>query len=84
MSYLGKLDQIAAELRQRHPGWQIWFVPELGRAPAWCARPWPLLNAASPEHLEAEIAQAHAEASENWPALAPEPPATAADGPAVS
>ena len=81
VTYLDKLDQIAAELRRRHPGWQIWFVPQLGRDSTWCARPWPLLNAQSPEHLEAEIAQAHREAGENWPALAPEPPAPATDGP---
>ena len=74
VSYLERLDQIAAELRQRHPGWQIWYVPQLGRDSAWCARPWPLLNATSPEHLEAEIAQAHAEAAENWPALREEKP----------
>jgi hypothetical protein len=72
MSYLQELDQIAAELRQRHPGWQVWFVPGIGTV-TWCARPYPLINAQTPEQLEAEIAQAHAEAAEHWPALAPEP-----------
>ena len=56
MSRLDELDRIAAELRQRNPGWQVWFVPRTGQAALWCARPWPLLNAQSPEHLEAEIA----------------------------
>jgi hypothetical protein len=60
---------IAADLRQRHAGWQVWFVPKLDRTVTWCARPWPLLNWQSPEQLEAEIAQAHAEAVEQWPAL---------------
>ena len=74
MSYLDILDQFAAELRRRHPGRHVWFVPQLGQDTAWCARPWPLLNAQSPEHLEAEIVQAHAEATEHWPALKEEKP----------
>lgn len=76
MSRLDELDRIAAELRQRNPGWQIWFVPKLGKDATWCARPWPLINSTSPEQLEADIAQAHAEAAEIWPALAPHPEAT--------
>lgn len=74
MSYLGGLDRIAAELRQRNPGWQIWFVPRVGKDAEWCARPWPLINSTSPEHLAADIARARAEAAEKWPALAPQAP----------
>lgn len=74
MSFLQELDQIAEELRRQNPGWQIWYVPRNDRTVTWCARPWPLLNSTGPEHLEAEIAQAHAEAAENWSALAPQAP----------
>lgn len=70
VSYLQELDRIKAELEERFPGWQIWFVPNTDRTVTWCARPWPLLNSTSPEHLVAEIAQAHSESAAEWPALA--------------
>jgi|HubBroStandDraft_2_1064218.scaffolds.fasta_scaffold683686_2 hypothetical protein len=60
MSYLTELDVIKRELEERHPGWQIWFVPKLNRDVTWCARPNPLLNEASPEDLSAAIGQAEA------------------------
>jgi hypothetical protein len=70
VSYLTELDQIRNKLAEQFPGWQIWYVPHSDRTVAWCARPWPLLNAQTPEHLIAEITQAHTEASADWPALA--------------
>jgi len=81
MSYLQEQDRIKEELKRRHPGWAIWYVPQVGRDSTWCAQPWPRIQSTSPEQLEADIAQAHAEAAENWPALAPEPPVPVADGP---
>ena len=42
----------------------------IARRTVWCAQPWPLINSGSPEHLAAEIAQAHTEAAADWPALA--------------
>jgi hypothetical protein len=58
MSFLTELDRLKHELEERHPGWQIWFVPKLDRTVTWCARPHPLLNEASPEELSAAIRQA--------------------------
>ncbi|MBV9448967.1 MAG: hypothetical protein JO345_24020 [Streptosporangiaceae bacterium] len=63
-------DEMQAELQKKFPGWQIWYVPKLDKSVAWCARPWPVINSDSPEQLEADIAQAHTEASSEWPALA--------------
>jgi hypothetical protein len=41
------------ELEQDNPGWQIWYVPHTTNSNVtWCARPWPLLNADSPEQLQ--------------------------------
>jgi hypothetical protein len=57
-SYLNALDRIQAELQERYPGWQIWYVPHINRTVTWCARPWPLLNEDSPEHLAEAIEQA--------------------------
>jgi hypothetical protein len=44
-------DRTLAELRERHPGWNIWFVPQVGGT-IWCAQPRPLLNCASARQLE--------------------------------
>jgi hypothetical protein len=57
-SYLGEMDERKRELEERHPGWQIWYVPHLDRTVTWCGRPWPLLNEDSPEHLSEAIRQA--------------------------
>ena len=59
-SFLGALDREKAELEERHPGWQIWYVPHLDRTVTWCARRNPLLNEASPEDLSAAIEAAEA------------------------
>jgi len=67
---LTALDRIKAELAEKFPGYQIWYVPNLYGPVTWCARPWPLLNAHSPEFLVSEIRKAHEEAAAEWPALA--------------
>jgi hypothetical protein len=77
VSYLQELDRIKADLAERFPGWQIWFVPHSDRTVVWCARPWPLINAQSPEFLVSEIRKAHEEAAAEWPALAREVPVPA-------
>lgn len=77
MADLNALDKIKHQLEEQFPGWHIWYVPHHGGATAWCAQPWPLINSYSPEHLAEEIRQAHAEAAENWPALARENERTA-------
>jgi hypothetical protein len=64
------LDRTKSELAARLPGWQIWYVPQFIGGVKWCARPWPLINSASPEQLEADIRQAHEEAPTEWLALA--------------
>ncbi len=68
-SRLQQMDVTRAELAQQFPGWQVWYVPALGGT-TWCARPWPLLNCPSPEHLAAAITEAHNAAAADWPALA--------------
>ncbi len=70
MSFLHGLDRMKQELQAQFPGWHIWYVPKLDKSATWCAQPWPLINAPSPEHLIAEISQAHTEAAGDWPALA--------------
>jgi hypothetical protein len=70
MGFLNELDKIRHELQQQFPGWQIWYVPSLDKSVTWCARPWPILNCGSVEHLKADIRQAHEEAASGWPALA--------------
>lgn len=55
---LGALDLLKRDLEERFPGWQVWYVPHLDRSVTWCARPWPLLNEDSPEHLAEAIGQA--------------------------
>ncbi len=67
---LPELDRIKHELEQQFPGWHLWYVPRSKGGVTWCAQPWPLINSQSPEHLAAEIMQAHTEASADWPALA--------------
>jgi hypothetical protein len=58
-SYLTVLDDRKRELAQDNPGWQVWYVPRsAARGAIWCARPWPLLNADSPEELQKLIEQA--------------------------
>lgn len=56
-------DRTLAELRDRHPRWNIWHVPGIGQT-TWCAQPKPLLNCASPRQLEEEIRQADTEMRE--------------------
>ncbi len=70
MSVLTQLDEIREELEKRFPGWQVWYVRNLNGSTTWCARPWPLINASSPEQLIADVIQAHTEAAAEWPALA--------------
>lgn len=58
-SYLQELDTTKADLETRFPGWNIWYVPHsVDKDVTWCARPWPLLNEDSPEHLAEAIEQA--------------------------
>ena len=59
-SFLGELDRMQADLAERHPGWQVWYVPHLDRTVTWCARRNPLLNEASPEDLSEAITRAEA------------------------
>jgi hypothetical protein len=70
MGFLDHLDTTKRELEKNFPGWHIWYVPRTDRTVTWCAQPWPLINSQSPEHLAAEITQAHTEAAADWPALA--------------
>jgi hypothetical protein len=59
VSYLDERDERKRQLEEQHPGWQVWYVPHHGqRVTKWCARPWPLLNADTPEALSAAIEQA--------------------------
>jgi len=53
------------ELRSQFPGWQIWVS-----GPVWCARPWPLINAGSPEELAERIRTAHSVPPDGSPSLA--------------
>jgi hypothetical protein len=46
-----ELDRIKADLEQRFPGWQVWWVRAPGST-VWCARRVPQLQAESPEELE--------------------------------
>jgi len=70
MGFLNGLDAMKYDLERQFPGWRIWYVPRTDRTVTWCAQPWPLINCQSPEHLAAEITQAHTEAAADWPALA--------------
>ncbi len=67
---LDYLDKIKHDLEEQFPGWHIWYVPCHAGPVAWCAQPWPLINADSPEHLAADIRTAHEESAADWPALA--------------
>ena len=58
------------ELEEQFPGWHIWYVPRVNGPTTWCTQPWPLINSGSPEHLAAEIRNAHEEPAAGWPALA--------------
>jgi hypothetical protein len=70
MTSLTGLDRQKQALEEQFPGWHVWFIPRSDGSVAWCAQPWPLINSQSPEHLAAEIAQAHTEAAADWQALA--------------
>ena len=59
-SFLTALDREKAELEKRHPGWQVWFVPNLNRTVTWCARRQPQLTAASAEDLSEAIGRTEA------------------------
>jgi hypothetical protein len=54
-SFFDGLDAIKADLEDRFPGWQVWYVPHNNRTVTWCARPHPLLNENSPEDLAQAI-----------------------------
>ena len=53
-------DRIRAQLQERFPGWQVWWVKKTGKGYIWCARPNPLINADTPEDLIEAIAKAEA------------------------
>jgi hypothetical protein len=52
------LDQRKAELERQNPGWQVWYVRQYIGDTRWCARPLPLLNADTPDHLAEAMADA--------------------------
>ena len=64
-----ELNAIRAGLEDRFPGWQIWYVPQMGGV-TWCAQPWPVVNSLSPEQLAADITAAHESAASENHALA--------------
>jgi hypothetical protein len=56
-SWLSPYDRQLAELRERHPGWRVWYVPFATRkGVCWCAQPEPVINADTAEQLSEEIA----------------------------
>jgi hypothetical protein len=56
MSLPHSLDVNLAALKNKHPGWRIWFVPHAhDGSVTWCAQPEPTINTDSPEHLSQEI-----------------------------
>jgi len=61
-------DDRLRDLRDRFPGWRIWYVPCYGKGLTWCAQPLPHLEADSAEHLAEYIADAHQDTDTN-PAL---------------
>lgn len=36
---LNPLEAEAARLRDRYPGWRVWYVPRVGRGAWWSAQP---------------------------------------------
>jgi hypothetical protein len=68
--HLTELDESVRDFQEMYPGWQFWYVlNSVSRTVTWCARPWPLINTDALS-LAGDIAAAHAEAAEKWPALA--------------
>lgn len=59
--FLTDADRRKRELEERHPGWNIWYVPHLDRTTTWCAQRNPLLNEDSAEHLSEAIEAAEAQ-----------------------
>jgi len=55
---LNERDRIKADLEERFPAWQIWYVPRLGQLTLWCARRTPHLEAESAEELAELIERA--------------------------
>lgn len=55
------LDQKVEELKAKHPGWRVWFVPKAHSGVTWCAVREPTINTDSPEHLSQEIELAEAD-----------------------
>ncbi len=53
------------ELEHAFPGWQIWLAGD-----TWCAKPTPLINAASAEELAERIKTAHSRPPDGAPPLA--------------
>jgi hypothetical protein len=58
MSLLHSLDVNLAALKNKHPGWKIWYVPRAVGGVVWCAVREPTINTDTPEHLSQEIEMA--------------------------
>jgi len=50
-SYFDALDDRKKELEAGSPGWQVWYVPRVGKGVTWCARRVPQLETASADEL---------------------------------
>jgi hypothetical protein len=56
-------DTTLRQLREDHPGWNVWYVVRAVSRPTilWCAKPeyetQPIINADSPEELTAQLAR---------------------------
>lgn len=48
---LREYDKQLAGLRERYPGWRIWYVPNTGPGATWHAHQLPVLNCATAEDL---------------------------------
>ncbi len=55
------MDRERAKLQDRHPGWNIWYVPRACGPTVWCAQREPLLNTDSPDHLSEAIREVERE-----------------------
>jgi len=50
------LDAERDRLEQKHPGWQVWYVPLAVGGVLWCAQRRPTLQERTPAELEKAIA----------------------------